>query len=374
KHFIHYLLCRPHNEFFDVLEHRMPKSLLDKFPSVSNPAALSFKVRTEFRRQAGSFARLRNANYCLFDSRDLFSLSENEGKQEIRLTGKYKRRRIVVPLIGMGAVGGSVRLVRKGQNFEIHTPFPLPLRELKGIPNKRRGYFYCHAFDMGRTECFISDSGRVYGSGLGKLLDSYGDWLTETLQERNKYTAKLKTEPDPVVRRHIEECNLGSTAWDRRMKTFKSAIENLINRAINEMNSEEPAEVYILEAFSGHWDLRRFPPSVRRRMNGWVRGLIAERLEYKAAVCGIQLVYVAASYSSQRCPVCSFVSRENRDGDRFHCKACGHSDHADRNACLNLLLAARDPAFHVYMPKEAVKNYYQEEYLAAGRDSDLPAS
>ena len=35
--------------------------------------------------------------------------------------------------------------------------------------------------DMGRTECFVSDTGRSYGEKLGEWLNAYGDWLTETL-------------------------------------------------------------------------------------------------------------------------------------------------------------------------------------------------
>lgn len=373
QHLVNFLLCRPGNELFDVLEHKIPPTLTAKFPNVPKPAELCFKIRTELRKQAGSFAKMRQAAYCLFDTKDLFSVTVNSaGNQVIKLAGKTAGKRIALPLIGKGAVGNSVRLVRSGNTFCIHTPFPLPHRALKGLPPKRRGYYFCHAFDMGRTECFISDSGQSYGVGLGKLLDEYGDWLTEKLRERNRYTARLKTEADPVVRKRIEECNLGSIAWDNRITALKTAIEDLINRAINEMIRKEPAEVYILEAFSNNWDLSRFPPSVRRRMSGWVRGLIAERLEYKAAVFGIQLVHITASYSSQRCPKCSYVSRDNRSGDKFCCKACGHKDHADHNACINLLLAAQDPTFKAHMTMEAVKQFYRAEYLAGCAVSKIP--
>ena len=36
---------------------------------------------------------------------------------------------------------------------------------------------------MGRTECFVSDSGRSYGDKLGARLNAYGDWLTEALKD-----------------------------------------------------------------------------------------------------------------------------------------------------------------------------------------------
>ena len=31
KHYVHYLLCRPHNDFFDLLEHKIPAATSSKF-------------------------------------------------------------------------------------------------------------------------------------------------------------------------------------------------------------------------------------------------------------------------------------------------------------------------------------------------------
>ena len=171
----------------------------------------------------------------------------------------------------------------------------------------------------------------------------------------------------------IAENNLGKEQWNAQTAHFRAEIEKVVNQAINEMIANEPAQVYILEAFSNSWDLSRFPPKVRRMLSGWVRGLIADRVEYKTSVYGIKLVYVVASYSSQRCPECSYTDPKNRSGDSFHCRACGCTDHADHVGALNLLLAAHDPSFEAFMTKDMVREFYRAEYEEGCRISGTEA-
>ena len=75
------------------------------------------------------------------------------------------------------------------------------------------------------------------------------------------------------------------------------------------------------------------------------------------------MVYVPASYSSRRCPVCGYVHKTNRNGDSFVCKDCGHRAQADGNAALNLLLAAHDKGITKFMSKGEVNTVYRNEYV-----------
>ena len=374
KHYVHYLLCRPHNDFFDLLEHKIPAATSSKFKKVRNIARLCSKIRTEVVAQAGSFPKLHGRTYCLFDSRDLFSFrSGSEDVQRVELIGKIAGKRITVELLGKGAMDRTVRLVRRDGVMTLHTAPKIHHLPLKGLPPKQTGLFFCHSFDMGRTECFVSDSGRSYGDKLGARLNAYGDWLTEALKARNPYTAKMNSADSYEKRIGIAENNLGKEQWNAQTAHFRAEIEKVVNQAINEMIANEPAQVYILEAFSNSWDLSRFPLKVRRMLSGWVRGLIADRVEYKTSVYGIKLVYVAASYSSQRCPECSYTDPKNRSGDSFHCRACGCTDNADHVGALNLLLAAHDPSFEAFMTKDMVREFYRAEYEEGCRISGTEA-
>lgn len=73
--------------------------------------------------------------------------------------------------------------------------------------------------------------------------------------------------------------------------------------------------------------------------NGW--SMARRMLEYKAAWAGSTLVAVPPEYTSQQCSVCGFTNAGNRrEQARFACLACGHSEHADRNAARNVLARA----------------------------------
>jgi len=71
--------------------------------------------------------------------------------------------------------------------------------------------------------------------------------------------------------------------------------------------------------------------------------------QYKARRAGKLVVEVPPHHSSQECAACGHVSRDNRLAQAaFVCQACGHHDHADRNAArviqargVNLVLSGK---------------------------------
>lgn len=70
------------------------------------------------------------------------------------------------------------------------------------------------------------------------------------------------------------------------------------------------------------------------------------QFEYKAPIYGSELIPVPAPFTSQTCSACGVVDKESRPGcgREFACTACGHQDHADRNAAKNIENKARRAA------------------------------
>ena len=68
--------------------------------------------------------------------------------------------------------------------------------------------------------------------------------------------------------------------------------------------------------------------------------LLRQRLEEKAATCGVLVVAVDPRHTSQTCQRCGTADPRSRESQaRFHCRACGHEAHADVNAANNILAA-----------------------------------
>ena len=69
---------------------------------------------------------------------------------------------------------------------------------------------------------------------------------------------------------------------------------------------------------------------------GWAE--FRRQLEYKLAWRGGELLAVPAAYTSQTCPECGHVSKDNRQTQLvFACAACGHTGNADWVAAVNIL-------------------------------------
>lgn len=72
---------------------------------------------------------------------------------------------------------------------------------------------------------------------------------------------------------------------------------------------------------------------LNKALLGSALGLIREYTAYKAARRNKLVLRVNPRYTSQECAECGHVAAENRPTQAgFCCVACGHADHADRNA------------------------------------------
>jgi putative transposase len=73
---------------------------------------------------------------------------------------------------------------------------------------------------------------------------------------------------------------------------------------------------------------------------GWAQ--LLSMIAYKAESAGRQVIAVEARHTSQRCARCGHTAKENRVTQaKFKCVGCGHTDHADVNAAVNILRAGR---------------------------------
>ena len=71
---------------------------------------------------------------------------------------------------------------------------------------------------------------------------------------------------------------------------------------------------------------------------GWYE--FRRQLQYKLGWLGGQLLAINPMHTSQTCPTCNHVAKENRlVQDRFKCVSCGHADHADLVGAKNILAA-----------------------------------
>ena len=63
---------------------------------------------------------------------------------------------------------------------------------------------------------------------------------------------------------------------------------------------------------------------------GW--GDIFNKIAWLAVKTGKPVVEVPAKFTSQECPKCKHIDKKNREGEKFLCRECGYTEHADTKA------------------------------------------
>ncbi len=112
--------------------------------------------------------------------------------------------------------------------------------------------------------------------------------------------------------------------------------------------------------------------NLSRVVSRWMRSSLKERAEFLSHAGGSRLETVNAAYTSQECPECGDVHRDNRRGDRFHCQNCHFTGHADTVGAVNVGHRYTDPALReriqVFTPKAGVLKILRE---VSGRKTAL---
>ena len=80
--------------------------------------------------------------------------------------------------------------------------------------------------------------------------------------------------------------------------------------------------------------------SFRKALIPWTYRPVLNRIEEKSQEYRVLLIKINPAYTSQACPSCEKVSKENRKGEKFCCVNCGYQLDADTNASQNILIKA----------------------------------
>jgi len=128
-----------------------------------------------------------------------------------------------------------------------------------------------------------------------------------------------------------------------REKRFMKNVNHVISRQVVESAIENDVSVVGLEDLTGIRKRTKVRKTQRYQHNSWAFRELQTFIEYKAREAGIAVIYIDPRYTSQTCPKCLHISRNNRNGRSFRCEACGYALNADLVGAMNI--EARTRAF-----------------------------
>ena len=216
--------------------------------------------------------------------------------------------------------------------------------------------------------------------GLAKLLKSSGKWYlhisaTKEVTDFDKQAVKhvvgidrglrfLATSYDEqgktaffdgqaIMRKRAKYQKLRATLQAKGTKSAKRRLKKLSgreNRWISDVNhclSKTLVQKYgantlfVLENLNGvSFERTDLPKALRNQNKSWAFYQLEQFLTYKAHLNNSEVVEVSAKYTSQRCPKCGVIKKDNRNHEKheYHCDNCGYRSNDDRIGAMNIQL------------------------------------
>ncbi len=165
--------------------------------------------------------------------------------------------------------------------------------------------------DVGLNVIAATSDGRLLGANM-----------------KPKFDALYKRVKQVRANRQRQGFKENSPRLDCLEDRLSGMVKTCTGEAANKLVEAYPAHVFVIEDL----DLRGCRGQKRFAYRALHNSLA------KKAPC----LVVNPAYSSQTCPSCGYVSRNNRKGVKFHCRSCGRISHADVVGGKNLLGRSED--------------------------------
>ena len=156
---------------------------------------------------------------------------------------------------------------------------------------------------------------------------------------------KIATKRDKFQKVREELQSKGTKSAKRRLKAM-SGRENRwmtdVNHCISKTLVEQYGEntLFVLEDLSGvSFEDSNLSKSAKqnRQLRSWAFYQLEQFLSYKAMENNSNVIKVSAKYTSQRCPICGNIDKNNRDHKNhlYECE-CGYKSNDDRVGAMNI--------------------------------------
>ena len=154
----------------------------------------------------------------------------------------------------------------------------------------------------------------------------------------------------------------GEIVHNARRVKGQAEVKRRISEATRQVLRSRP-DVLVMEDLS-RMRGRTKSRNLSRVVSRWMWSNLKERAEFLSQAGGSRLETANPAYTSQKCPQCGSVHQDNRQGDRFHCRHCHFTAHADTVGATNVKHRDTDSELReripVFTPKEGVLKILRE--------------
>lgn len=132
-----------------------------------------------------------------------------------------------------------------------------------------------------------------------------------------------------------------------RERRLMTDMNHCVSKEIIEFAVQNDVDVIGLEDLAGIRNTTKTRKKQRYNHQSWAFYELQTFIEYKAKERGITTVYIDPAYTSQTCPRCKHISKNNRHRKSFVCECCGFALHADLIGARNIESRARTVRYNL---------------------------
>ena len=368
RHYAYWLLCGINRQFFELLDGEVPVPNPDvsfdrnyclgydrplSSKTLHSIAGIVRRTVNRVRRDIVCYPRTKAFhNRIDFDS-SCYKVRSTEAGQFLELMSLQPGKRICLRLKGKSKIRGTLQLIRDtGGTYSLRVYVPQQCE-------KKRKIGAVIGIDLGYTELMTTSEQELLGTDLGEYFSAIADKRGKNSEGRNRMHALFRSllkksgKNNLAKAERIRKHNLGRKKQRARYIRDIGVIKIVVNRELNFLFTRKtnPVKAIVVEDLSARMKAH-FGKKWNRRLSGWMRGYLQERIRYKAKKHGIE---VNPAHSSRECPRCHCTDKKNRQGDVFKCSYCGYHEHADLVAALNILGRLGDKEIRKGMSPSRVK-------------------
>lgn len=214
---------------------------------------------------------------------------------------------------------GTAKLLHVNNKWYLH------IAATKDIPELQNDYIN-NVVGLDRGLRFITN---VYDS-KGKSIFFNGKQLVAKRRHYKKLRAKLQSKGTKSAKHRLKKIGNRENRW-------MTDVNHQVTKTL--VNHYGPNTLFVIEDLTG---IRKTTEKVKKdkryEQASWAFYQFEQFLTYKANLYHDSVVKVDAHYTSQRCPKCGQIKKNNRDHNKhvYICSNCGYSSNDDRIGAMNI--------------------------------------
>ena len=249
-------------------------------------------------------------------SRTSISVMNDRIKLKFKLTAKQKEL-----FTNPDWKRGNARLVQTGKKWFLHISFTRKVPEI----------------DISKFDNIIGiDAGlrqimTIYNPKTGQTFFKNGQNIKKKRRNYAKKRQSLQSKNTKSAKRRLKELSGRENRW-------MTDVNHCLSKTLV---SENPNTLIVVEDLT---NVTFDTVSHRKKENryehhSWAFYQLQQDIAYKAREHGSYLIKVNPAYTSQRCPKCGTICKENRNKTNhiYHCNNCHYQSNDDRVAAMNIV-------------------------------------